>query len=156
MMPSGFIPYSRASLVFDVVFVSLWALVFLVGGSIFAVIRGYYRVHKGCQIVSSLALCAVLLYFEIEIRLSGWTHLATPSPYYATFLFPFLYFHIGVACLSLFVWGKTLWLALRRFSSPPAPGTFSSDHRRQGKWALGSLLATAVTGWIFYWMAFMA
>jgi putative membrane protein len=155
-MHSGFIPYSRASLVFDVLFVSLPILLFVVIGSLVAIAYGYYRVHKGCQLASSLALGIVLLYFEMNIRLSGWTHLATPSPYYHTLLFPFLYLHIGVASISLFLWGKTLWMALRRFPNPPIPGVFSPTHRVQGKWAVGSLVATVGTGWIFYWMAFVA
>ena len=155
-MVAGFIPYSRASLVFDVVFVSLLALLVLVVASLWAVSRGQYRVHKGCQLVSTLALAVVLVYFEIDIRQSGWTHLATPSPYYHTILFPFLYMHIGVASIALFLWTTTLWHALRRFSHPPIPGAFSHRHRRQGKWAIRSLVATAITGWMFYWMAFMA
>ena len=155
-MHTGFIPYSRASLVFDVVFVSLFFLVILVGISLLAVMRGHYRIHKGCQIASTAALGCVLLYFEVDIRTSGWTHLAIPSPYYHTILFPFLYLHIGVAAISVFLWSRTLLCALRHFSRRPTPGIYSTTHRQQGAWAMGSLLATAVTGWIFYWMAFVS
>ena len=46
--------------------------------------------------------------------------------------------------------------ALRNFASPPEPGAHSAWHRRFGRLAAYDLLATAVTGWIFYWLAFVA
>jgi uncharacterized membrane protein YozB (DUF420 family) len=54
----------------------------------------------------------------------------------------------------LLVW--VLWEAVARFPSPPAPGTHGPRHRRMARLAAADLVLTAVTGAVFYWLAFVA
>jgi putative membrane protein len=54
------------------------------------------------------------------------------------------------------LWTWVVWEALRRFPSPPVPGSHGPRHRRMARLAALDLLATAVTGVIFYWLAFVS
>jgi putative membrane protein len=49
-----------------------------------------------------------------------------------------------------------VWEALRRFPTPPAPGSHGPRHRRMARLAALDMAATALTGVIFYWLAFVA
>jgi hypothetical protein len=42
------------------------------------------------------------------------------------------------------------------FPCPPAPGPHSPWHIRWAKVAAIDMLMTAITGWLFYWLAFVA
>jgi hypothetical protein len=46
--------------------------------------------------------------------------------------------------------------ALRKFPKPPQPGMHSSSHKFWGWLASIGMFLTAVTGWIFYYLAFVA
>jgi putative membrane protein len=45
---------------------------------------------------------------------------------------------------------------LRKFPRPPAPGVHSTSHKFWGWLAAISMSMTAITGWIFYYLAFVA
>jgi putative membrane protein len=49
-----------------------------------------------------------------------------------------------------------IWEAFLRFPSPPTPGTHGPRHRVMARLAALDLMATAITGTIFYWLAFVA
>jgi uncharacterized membrane protein YozB (DUF420 family) len=154
---AGLIPGSRASLMLDVVALAmLLVLPALTANLHLARRRRRYDLHKRGQLALGLALLVVVLLFEIDVRLHDWTALAEPSPYYGTWLFPFLYMHIALASLTTALWITTTMHALRRFPAPPRPGPASSAHRRLGYATAACTYATAVTGWIFYWAAFLA
>ncbi len=42
------------------------------------------------------------------------------------------------------------------FPNPPVPGPHSPWHRRYARLAALDMICTAVTGWIFYYLAFVA
>ena len=46
--------------------------------------------------------------------------------------------------------------ALRKFPSPPKPGPHSAAHKRWAWLATIAMVGTAVTGWAFYYLAFVA
>jgi hypothetical protein len=49
-----------------------------------------------------------------------------------------------------------VWEALVRFPSPPSPGSHGPRHRVMARLAAADLLLTAITGSVFYWLAFVA
>jgi putative membrane protein len=53
------------------------------------------------------------------------------------------------------LWPVTIVLALRKFPNPPAPGAHSPTHIRLARLAALDMLLTSITGWIFYWLAFV-
>jgi len=63
---------------------------------------------------------------------------------------------LSFAVPTLVLWIVVVVAALRKFSRPPAPGPHSRWHARWGMIAAVEMLMTAVTGWVFYWLAFVA
>ena len=81
---------TRASLMLDVVFVSVIAVIPLLLWSISLVrYRQNYRLHKRIQVMLGLVLLVAVTLFEVDMRfLTDWRQRAQPSPYYATWVFP--------------------------------------------------------------------
>src|SRR5690606_8008188 len=102
------------------------------------------------------ALMLTVTLFEIEVRVIGWRQYASSSRYYDTWLFPWLSVHLLFAVTTFVLWIVTLTLALRRMPSVPAPSAHSALHRKLGKATVIGTLCTSVTGWVFYYMAFVA
>lgn len=156
-MYESFLLNSRSSFSLDLISCSMLIAVLLQLCSVYFVrVRQNYRLHKRLQSLLSFALFALLIVFEIDIRLNGWQHQAKQSPYFAGVLFPMLYVHILIAVATACFWSATFWLAWKRAPNPPQPGGFSFQHRRMARLSVMLLFATTCTGWLFYWMAFIA
>ncbi len=148
---------SRGSLGMDVVLVGLFALLPILAISIVAVRRKKYRLHKALQSFIIAALLAAIVVFEIDIRLiSDWRVRAAASPFWPAGVLTALAIHLvfAISTLVLLLW--VLIEALRRFPSPPIPAAHSRRHRVMARLAAADLLATTVTGVIFYWLAFVS
>jgi uncharacterized membrane protein YozB (DUF420 family) len=125
--------------------------------SVAAVRRGRYGLHKSLQLFIAAALAAAIVVFEIDVRLvSDWKLRAAASPWWPGGVLAALAIHLvfAVSTFVLLVW--VLWEAVARFPSPPAPGTHGPRHRRMARLAAADLVLTAVTGTVFYWLAFVA
>jgi uncharacterized membrane protein YozB (DUF420 family) len=148
---------TRASIGMDVVLVGLVALLPVLAWSVAAVRRGRYGLHKSLQLFIAAALAAAIVVFEIDVRLvSDWKLRAAASPWWPGGVLAALAIHLvfAVSTFVLLVW--VLWEAVARFPSPPAPGTHGPRHRRMARLAAADLVLTAVTGPVFYWLAFVA
>ena len=155
-MLDGFIPNSRATLMLDVVTVAMVAILPLLAMSIQLAKRGLYAQHRKMQLLLAAILGAAVLLFEIDIRIRGWRHLAQPSPFFGPILFTVLFIHLFFSITTTFLWIGTIYTAGTRFDKNPKPNAFSPKHRRLGKLAAYGMLMTSVTGWLFYYMAFVA
>jgi uncharacterized membrane protein YozB (DUF420 family) len=153
----GFLPFSRASFMLDVVAMAMVAVVPVMLWSIYLVkYRRQYDLHRRVQtLLGSVLLVAVVL-FEVDIRLHGWRHLAQESPYYRTLVNPVLAVHLFFAISTTLLWIYTLAHALRRFARPTLPNEHSRHHRMVARLAAIGMGCTALTGWTFYWLAFVA
>ena len=158
----GFLP-GRASLMLDVVFLAMFVVVPLLATSVYLVkVRRRYQLHKTLQLVMAGVLLAAVLLFEIDMRVNGWEQRAEPSPYFDAvhkWTCPAglsLIIHLSFAVPTLLLWIYVVVQALRNFSRPPHPGPHSSSHARTGWLAAAGMTLTAITGWIFYWLAFVA
>jgi putative membrane protein len=149
---------TRASLGMDVVLIGLFAVLPLLAWSIFLVrYKRAYRGHRLLQILIAGALLMAILFFEIDVRLlSDWKLRAAASPFWPLGVLTALGVHLVFAISTLVLWILVLWEAFRRFPHPPAPGTHGPRHRRLARLAAADLLATTVTGTLFYWLAFVA
>ena len=79
MDPSGLDGFlgTRASLMFDVVFVAMFAVVPLLGWSVWLVkCRRNYRLHKWLQIMLGAILLVTVSLFEVDVRINGWSQRA--------------------------------------------------------------------------------
>ena len=64
--------------------------------------------------------------------------------------------HLSCAIPTAVLWVVVIWQALRHFPSPPGPSNYSRRHALGGWLAALGMVLTAVTGWLFYWLAFVA
>lgn len=153
---------TRASLMLDVVFLAMFAIVPVLAVSIYGVkSRLNFKLHKLVQLTLGIVLLIAVTAFEVDMRFfTDWEARAVGSPYYSaegwSGVWISLAIHLFFAIPTLFLWIAVIVLALRRFPAPPAPGPHSAAHRRLGWLAALGMSLTAVTGWIFYGMAFAA
>ncbi len=149
---------TRASLVLDVLFLAMFAIVAVLGASVFQVrYRRRYGLHKWLQIVLGGVLLVAVLLFELDIQRHGWVDRAAGrvGGDVAPVVWNALYVHLLFAISSAILWPVVIVRALRHYPSPPAPARHSAWHVRWGWIAAIDMLLTAVTGWIFYWLAFV-
>lgn len=154
---------TRGSLMLDVVFLAMFVVVPVLAVSVWLVkVRGNYQLHRTLQLAMASVLFVAVLLFEVDIRVNGWEERAAPSPYFDPeheWTCPAgiaLAIHLSFAIPTLLLWIFVVVQALRKFTRPPKPGPHSAAHARFGWVAAVGMLMTAVTGWIFYWMAFVA
>lgn len=153
----GFLPGSRASLMLDVVFVAMFLVLPVMAWSIAAVRRGRYALHKKVQLILAGVLLVAVSLFEIDMRLyTDWRARAEASPYFPNGVYVALSVHLVFAVTTTLVWIWVIARALLRFEKPPAPGPHSASHRRWGWIAAWDMALTAITGWIYYVLAFWA
>lgn len=159
---SGFLP-GRGSLMLDVVVVSMLFVLIAMAFSIYSVkYHRHYQLHKSIQLTLASALLVVLCLFEIDVHfIDRWAARADASPFYdaATgtgLAVKALAIHLVFATTTFALWLTVILRALWNFPRSPEPGTHSSFHRRWGTVAAIDMGLTTFTGWIFYWLAFVA
>lgn len=114
-----------------------------------------YEFHKRLQISLGIVLGLAIFAFEIDMRSNGWQHLAQVSPYYDSLVFPALFVHLAFAVPTLFLWIYTIFMALKhRLIQSLEPPRFR--HKLYGRLSALGMIATTLTGWLFFWLAFMA
>ena len=170
---------TRASVSLDMVFVAMGVIAPTLLWSVVEARRGNYLRHKRIQLCLAGALAVALAAFELDMRFGGgWRERAVASPYFqppasASPAWDFvcrgllqlertpglvdrlLAIHLFFATTTTVLWVGTVADALRRFPNPPTP-VRGNRHRRLGWAATLDMLATAATGWAFYWCAFAA
>jgi uncharacterized membrane protein YozB (DUF420 family) len=149
---------TRAALTVDLLVVSMLFVVLVLGWSVFqARYRRRFQLHKRVQLTLAAVLLVTVALFEIDIRLHGWQSRAAGAiggeppmvVWYA------LYVHLVCALSTVVLWPVVIFLALRHFPNPPRPGPHSRVHVPLARLAAVDMVLTAVTGWVFYWLAFV-
>jgi len=160
-MNDGFLGY-RASLMLDLVVCALAVVVPTLLVSLFAVkIRRNYSLHKFLQITLGAILLVTVGLFEVDMRMHGGivgilAKRSRPlSPDELTSFYRLLYVHLFFAVTTVFLWGTTLSLALRRMPNPPAPCGHSRLHKILGWLSAVDITMTAVTGLLVYYFGFV-
>lgn len=153
---------TRGSLMLDIVVLAMLAVVPAMVASWYLVRkRRAYGVHKRVQLALATVLLVTVVLFELDMRIHGWQSRAAASPYWrdgaANDLVDWsLIVHLACAVPTFFLWLAVVIGAWRGFPSPPVPGAHSAWHRRWGLMAMVGMTLTAVTGWLFYYLAFVA
>ena len=158
LIANGFLP-TRGSVMLDFVSIVMLAEAVVLCFSIYQVrFLKNYNLHRAIQVTTALVLVLALIAFEIDVRFfTDWRKLAMPSPYFESgTVHLWLWIHLAFAIPTPFIWGLVIWLALSRFKESFSADDFNRFHRISGRIAAAFMLATAITGWIFYWLAFVA
>ena len=146
----------------DVVFLAMFLVVPLLGFSIYLVrYRRAYTLHKWLQVGMGLVLLVAVAAFEIDVRFfTEWEALAVGSPYYVEGTWDpvwiSLTIHLFFAVPTPLLWIYVIVAAWIKFPNPPTPGKHSARHVYWGRVAAIMMTLTAMTGWIFYYLAFVA
>jgi uncharacterized membrane protein YozB (DUF420 family) len=149
---------TRASFMLDVLVLGMLVVVTVLCWSVYQVkFRRRYLLHKRAQLVLGALLLVVVVLFEIDIRLHGWETRASgvEGERAPAVVWYALGVHLVFAVSSTILWPVTIFLALRNFPNPPHPSVHSRVHVPLARTAAAVMLITAVTGWIFYWLAFV-
>ncbi len=153
---------TRGSFMLDFVSLAMVAIVLVLAASILLVRRRHaYSVHKRCQLVLATLLAVTIVLFEIDVRfITNWQLRAEPSPYFErgtwNLVYDCLIIHLCFAIPTALLWFAVIVRALRRFPRPPVPGAHSRRHAQLGWLGAVGMALTALTGWLFYWLAFAA
>lgn len=153
---------TRASFMLDVVFLAMLLIVPVLCWSVYLVrYRHNYALHKKVQLVTGLVLLLAVVAFEVDVRfLSDWEERAELSPYYQvdswSTVWTALSIHLLFAVPTPLIWALVIIRALKQFPSPPEPSAHGASHRRWGYLAVAGMILTAITGWVFYYLAFVA
>lgn len=157
-MGSGFLA-PRGSFMLDTVAVAMVLVTALLLVSVSAV-RFYrnHRLHRRMQIFLALLLLVTIAGFELELRFfTDWRALAAPSPYYPDgTVWKLLMVHLAFAIPTPLVWAFVVWHALRNYRDGFSDPRTRQLHRWGGRSGTVLMCLTAVTGWLFYWAAFVA
>ncbi|MCH2212030.1 MAG: DUF420 domain-containing protein [Fuerstiella sp.] len=165
MFKDGFLGYGT-SFMLDFVVCALVVIVPILITSICLVKFGQrYNQHRRLQTLLCVVLFLAVGAFEIDLQIvhGGWENVVKKS-YSDDAVFaqrvsnaqPWLWLHLVFAVTTPLLWLITICMASRQFSKPPRPGTHSRTHRRLGWLSTIDVTLTAVTGLIFYYVAFIA
>jgi len=153
---------SRASLMLDVVALAMVAVVPVLAFSVYQVrYRRNYALHKRIQLALGAVLLVAVTLFEVDIRMYGWRHRAEASTFIGAdggtnWVMISLWIHLFFAISTTVLWIVVITRALANFPSPPVPGPHSAWHLKWARIAALDMTCTAVTGWVFYYLAFVA
>jgi putative membrane protein len=145
----------------DLVFLAMFAVLPVLGWSIAQVkYHRRYLLHKRVQLALGAVLLVTVSAFEIDMRINGWRDRAAASRFWSetglNWVDAALAVHLCFAITTTLAWVVVIARALANYSNPPAPGPHSRWHLRWAKVAAIDMLLTAITGWVFYLMAFAA
>lgn len=148
---------TRASFMLDFVFLAMFAVIPLMGWSIYQVkFNRRYLLHKRMQLVLGAVLLVAVTAFEIDIRIHGWRERAvgTAGGELSRAVLTTLWIHLFFAITTAVLWVFVIVQALRKIPDPPGPCPYSRKHIFWGKLAAADMFLTALTGWVFYLLAF--
>jgi uncharacterized membrane protein YozB (DUF420 family) len=159
---AGILPW-RAPFMIDVIALAMVFVLAALSWSLFSVKhRKQYHRHKRIQLSLASSLLVLLVFFEVDIQyFENWRERAALSPFYhratGTGLVMYsLWVHLFFATTTLALWFTIIFKALNQFPNPPRPTRHSDFHARWGRLAAIDMVLTAVTGWTFYYLAFVA
>lgn len=145
----------------DVIFVAMFIIVVVMFASVYLVrAKRNVNLHRSIQLTLAVVLAVAIVLFEVDVRFfTNWRELAAPSPWYQSgWATACLWIHLVFAIPTPFVWGWTIFGALKNFATETNPGFggYAAEHKKRGWISVWLMTATAVTGCTFYWMAFIA
>ena len=158
LIANGLLP-TRGSLMLDLIAITMVFVTVVLVYSIYqARVARNFKLHRTIQVTTAIVLSLALVLFELDVRFfTDWKVLAEPSPYFKSgWVNRCLYIHLFFAIPTPFLWLFVIWSAIRGFKEGFEQSKFNRIHRISGRIAAAYMLATAITGWVFYYTAFVA
>jgi putative membrane protein len=149
---------TRATFMLDVLVLAMGLVVVVLAWSIYLVkYRRRYELHKWVQVSLGAVLLVAVVVFEVDVRLNGWQDRAAGElgGHASQLVMTSLAIHLVFAVSSSILWPVVIIRALLNFPSPPVPGPHSRFHVPWARIAAIDMFITAITGWTFYYLAFV-
>ena len=154
---------TRASVMLDVVFIAMFLVIPVMGIAIAAARFGNrWELHRRIQLTLGTVLLLAVVAFEVDMQfVTEWELRAEPSPYFdpaAKWSCPVgisLLVHLFFAVPTTLLWIYVIAGAQRNFPQPATPSAYSNHHKFWARLAAFEMTMTAITGWVFYVMAFV-
>lgn len=144
-----------APLAVDLIVVGLSVVLPILFVSIALVRRGERAKHRAIQVAITASLALALIFFEIQVRSAGgWREMIADrghSDSRITLIGVLLGVHLIFAVST-----PLLWVAALMTSGKAWSGQRPRRHRLVARLAAGDLVLTALTGWLWYAVAFVA
>lgn len=151
-MLHGFIPGSRANFTMDLIVTAMIIVIPVMQRNIGLAQQSTQR-HAKNQSLLSAGLLVLILFFELEVRSIGWTHLIPKEN--QTTVYTLLAIHIFFSSTTLLLWISCIGYAFyNRLLNHDSPVRKRSLHRKMGTYTFKGMVATTLTGWVFYIAAF--
>ena len=152
-MMTGFLG-TGAPLAIDLIVVGLTIILPVLCYSIATVRAGQHGRHRSLQIAITVVLALALIFFEWQVRaLGGWRSMIAYralSPSATSLIGWTLAVHLVFSITT-----PMLWVAALMTSGRAWTGQQPRRHRFVARLAAADLILTAVTGWLWYYLAFV-
>ncbi len=149
---------TRASLAMDTMVTLMVLVVLALAWSVYQVRVGRrFQLHRAFQLGLSCALLVAIVLFEMDVRFNGWEERSAGAVdgTASTAVWTALGIHLIFAVFSVLLWPVVIVRAMRNFGRSPRPGAHSAWHRRWAPIGAIGMTLTAVSCWVFYWLAFV-
>lgn len=148
---------TKAPFMMDLVVLALFAIIPVLIYSIKLAKTGQYIKHKSIQIALAIILLISVILFEIEIRIAGGIYQLIDIAPSERLLFDIvLYTHLFFAITTPLIWGFVIFSAIKNFDGKSFPARYANKHRLWGKIATIDLILTSLTGFLVYYLGFLA
>lgn len=146
---------SRADGWLDAAAIGLTILTAILIASVVAVRVGRSALHRRIQLGLSGMVFLFVIVLEWRFRTVGWRTAAESSPYFPIGVDASLGIHIAFALAMVVAWIGALTAGIRGWSEGSLRADQRGRHRWWGRFATMATIGTAVTAWIFYFVAFV-
>jgi putative membrane protein len=155
VLPPGFLG-TRADILMDIVILSFLLILPLLAVSWQRARSGCYAQHRAMQLTLASFLAVAVLFFELDLKLSGGIfELTRESAYAGTGLLnTLIYGHTLVAIGSALIWVPLVFISMKKFGKPPAPNAFSGRHRFWGRLGMVLMILSGCSAMPLYYVGF--
>lgn len=155
LFDSGFL---RTSAPFYMDFVTIYFLFFpvLMAFTIYLAVKKKYKEHFISQGVLLIITIAIILVFEIGLRISGgFIEYSKESGFSYTFMLIFLIIHILIAIIALIAWVYLFITSLKLYRKNQLKEIKNSNHKKMGKLIFLGLTISSLMGVCIYIFLFV-
>lgn len=152
MFEKGFLGTS-APLYMDISTLYFAVLPILMAGAVFLAVKGLFKAHAYTQMSLFIFTIAVVLYFELGVRLDGGyfvyiENTSLPEDKMAIYMV----IHVFIALVSTIVWG---YHTIRSFKEFVQYKSVYKNHKKIGRLIFAGISITSFMGVGIYWLLFV-
>ena len=147
---------TEAPFMMDVVMIALLFINPALFWSIQQAKQGKLELHKKVQITLAVVLLIAVILFEVEIRLANGIVNIIGEEKYTNLFRIVLYIHIFFSVTTTIIWSILIFKACKLYTPQGFPDHYTATHKKLGWTGALDLLLTTLTGFLVYYLGFIA